>query len=118
MAWEENGKFYLPLYHERPDIRHRPKPPHVRADCLDGGVNEGRPCPWIGCRYNLPEAKAEQHSCALDIADQGGITLEEIGELLGVTRERVRQIEAIAIQRIRSRDLNFFQSMLRKSRQN
>lgn len=35
-----------------------------------------------------------QHSCALDLAEErGGMTLEEISGVLGVTRERVRQIE-------------------------
>jgi DNA-directed RNA polymerase sigma subunit (sigma70/sigma32) len=39
-------------------------------------------------------------SCVLDVADNGGITLEEVGELLGVTRERIRQIEAVAIRKL------------------
>lgn len=40
-------------------------------------------------------------SCALDIADRGEHTLLEIGELLHLTRERVRQIEENAIRKIR-----------------
>lgn len=31
-------------------------------------------------------------TCALDVADRGEHTLEEVGEVLGVVRERVRQI--------------------------
>lgn len=34
---------------------------------------------------------------------QVGMTLEEVAELLGVTRERVRQIEAKAFMKIRKR---------------
>ena len=32
-------------------------------------------------------------TCTLDVADRGGVTLEKVGEILQVTRERVRQIE-------------------------
>jgi hypothetical protein len=41
-------------------------------------------------------------SCSLDVADRnpGGLTLEAAGTFLGVTRERVRQIETKAVSRI------------------
>ena len=32
-------------------------------------------------------------TCALDVAEKGGITLEDVGEILNLTRERVRQVE-------------------------
>lgn len=32
---------------------------------------------------------------------RGGMTLEEIGQVMGVTRERVRQIEAMALRKLR-----------------
>lgn len=35
--------------------------------------------------------------CLLDAADRGGLTLEDIGERMGITRERVRQIEVMAL---------------------
>lgn len=34
--------------------------------------------------------------------DHGGATLEEIGEVLGCTRERVRQIEKQALENLRN----------------
>jgi len=40
-------------------------------------------------------------NCALDIAEEGGATLEDIGELLGLTRERVRQIETDAQRKLK-----------------
>jgi hypothetical protein len=40
-------------------------------------------------------------TCSLDVADRGGLTLEGIGALLNVTRERVRQIEERAPPKIR-----------------
>jgi hypothetical protein len=35
---------------------------------------------------NLPE------TCTLDVAERGPLTLDEISEVLGVTKERIRQI--------------------------
>lgn len=45
-------------------------------------------------------------SCALDVADRGGATLEEIGDMLGLTRERVRQVEEEAMERFTKRFLD------------
>lgn len=89
--------------------------PITRGDCVGGE----RPCPFVGCKYHLfldvnetngsikfnyghgtePEDLLE--SCALDVADRGGATLEELGELMNVVRERVRQLETIAIDAVR-----------------
>jgi hypothetical protein len=95
-----------------PEATHLPRP-RTRADCIDGP----RPCPYVGCRHNLhldvtqfgaiahlgdPKREAwdasPAHSCVLDLVDAnpGGMKLEDIGELLGITRERVRQIERAA----------------------
>ena len=85
--------------------------PATRGDCLPGGCNGARPCPWVSCRahlalnadeatgsikVNFPDVPVEEmpHTCALDIADEGGRTLEEVGTLMNLTRERVRQLEA------------------------
>ena len=42
-------------------------------------------------------------TCALAAAGEGSRTLEEVAALLGVTRERVRQIEAVALDRLKRR---------------
>lgn len=80
--------------------------PRVRADCSPGGINEHRPCPWYGCKYHLGldinddtgslmvrDLDEMSHTCVLDVAEAGGITLEEIGEITNLTRERIRQLE-------------------------
>ncbi len=104
---EENGHVHLPLYQERPER------PRVRADCLEGGVNEGRPCPWVGCHFNIVDAGPNAATCVLDVADQGGVTLEEVGSLMGVTRERIRQIEEKALRKIKTRDVTVWRGILR-----
>ena len=85
-------------------------PPRTRGECPASG-----PCPWVLCRHHLyldleggslklTWAGAELHelpeTCALDVAARGGATLEDIGACLGVTRERVRQIEEEAAQKV------------------
>jgi hypothetical protein len=44
-------------------------------------------------------------TCSRDIADQnpGGVPLEVVGDALGLTRERVRQIEMMALEKLRRR---------------
>jgi hypothetical protein len=44
-------------------------------------------------------------SCALDVADRGGATLEEVGRLLNVSRQSVAEIEAYALAQLRGDSL-------------
>lgn len=84
--------------------------PRIRRDCKEGGGNSERPCPWVACKHhlyldvnaetgsiklNFPEVEPWDlpNSCALDVAERGGITLEEVGEIMNLTRERIRQVE-------------------------
>lgn len=90
--------------------------PRTRGDCLPGGRNEARPCPFIGCRHHLyshvnpsgslalqyGEIEDLDETCALDVAARGGITLERVGELLGITRSRVQQIEERLLRKVRA----------------
>jgi len=89
--------------------------PKTRADCVDGP----RPCPFVSCKYHLYlDVKEEtqsiklnfphlevwemEHSCALDVSEQGGLTLEEVGHILNLTRERVRQVEVAGIEKLKN----------------
>ena len=51
-------------------------------------------------KFNFPGAEQGPASCALDIADRGGATLEQVGDALGIVRERVRQIETVALAKL------------------
>jgi len=84
--------------------------PRRRSDCISGP----RPCPYVACKYslfldvtgrhrssitlNFPDLEPDEmtESCALDVADRGGATMEQVGALMNLTRERVRQIEVKA----------------------
>jgi hypothetical protein len=87
--------------------------PHRREECRDGP----RPCPHVSCRHhlyldvnpatgtiklNFPELEVWELavSCTLDVAENGGSAIEAIGQLMNVTRERVRQIEAQALAKL------------------
>lgn len=79
--------------------------PVTRLDCLPGGPNEMRPCPWVSCRYHLgveigldtpgqPYMRTMLEwdtdrgpSCALDVADQGGRMPTEIGNIIGLSKQ-------------------------------
>lgn len=93
-----------------------PSRPMVRGDCIAGP----RPCPWVGCRYHLyidvnprlgsiklnwPNLEPWEllETCALDAADRGTLILEDCGDRLNITRERVRQLEAKALAKLRGR---------------
>ena len=88
--------------------------PAARSECATGP----RPCPYVACKHhlyldvnpdtgsiklNFPDLEVWEMSetCALDVADRGGITLEEVGEILNLTRERIRQVEVKGLQKLR-----------------
>ena len=88
--------------------------PTNREECK----NEMRPCPWVACKHHLyldinPETGSIKinfpdlepwelkHTCALDVAERGGITLEEVGEIMNLTRERIRQVEVRGLLKLK-----------------
>lgn len=69
---------------------------HDKRACARG--RNGKPFdPWNDLEW-------AQHLEAQQIVNENpdGMTLEQVGEKLGVTRERVRQIEAIAMEKLRT----------------
>ena len=87
--------------------------PKTRGECVDGP----RPCPWVSCRhhlfldvkdgkfirYNFPGRELDDlaETCALDVADKGKHTLEQVGDLVNLTRRPVLRIEQHAERQLR-----------------
>ena len=88
--------------------------PLTRGECRD----EARPCPWVSCKFhlyldvnddtgsikiNFPDKQPWdlRDTCSLDVAERGGITLEEVGEIMNLTRERVRQVEVRGLLKLK-----------------
>lgn len=88
--------------------------PRTRAACATGP----RPCLFISCKHHLyldvnpatgsvkvnfpdKEVWELEETCALDVADRGGMTLEEVGSIMNLTRERIRQVESRGLHKLR-----------------
>lgn len=87
--------------------------PKTRSECRNGP----RPCPHVSCKFHLyldvnpntgsikfnfpnKEVWELEESCALDVAERGGVTLEEVGYYMNLTRERIRQVESNGMKKI------------------
>jgi hypothetical protein len=95
-----------------PDVEDSEKP-RTRAECADAP----RPCPYVSCQHhlyldvsartgaiklNFPDLEVWEmtETCALDVADRGGTTLEEVGAIMNLTRERIRQVEVKGLAKL------------------
>jgi hypothetical protein len=95
-----------------PDVEDAARPVR-REDCAGGQ----RPCPFVSCKHhlyldasartgaiklNFPDLEVWEmtESCALDVADRAGTTLEDEGTIMNLTRERVRQVEVTGLAKL------------------
>jgi hypothetical protein len=102
-----------------PDVEDVVKP-KTRAEC----IGSERPCPFVSCKHhlyldvsartgaiklNFPDLEVWEmnETCALDVADRGGTTLEEVGAIMNLTRERIRQVEVKGLAKLQAlKDMN------------
>ncbi|MBW2453917.1 MAG: hypothetical protein JRI68_05385 [Deltaproteobacteria bacterium] len=88
--------------------------PRMRSECCG---SSDRPCAYVSCKYhlyldvsprtgaiklNFPDLEVWEmnETCALDVADRGGTTLEDVGAIMNLTRERIRQVEVRALAKL------------------
>ena len=105
LRWFGSESFVYPDWIERPV---------TRADCID----MPRPCAFVSCKFhlyldvnpqtgsltiNFPDLEPGDLAvtCALDVADEGGKTLDEVARALNLTRERIRQYEVVVLRKIK-----------------
>jgi hypothetical protein len=75
------------------------------ADCSN--EDSADTCRNTHCRYHLEHRGYGEHrlkptrDCAIDVANEGEHTTEEVAAVIGVSRERVRQIEERALHKLR-----------------
>ena len=98
--------------------------PLTRAECPAAT----EPCGHVLCRHHLwvddrrtctgsPRSVQSQawgdprQTCSLRVAELGPQTMEIVGVVLGLSRERVRQLEVAAIEQVRERDPRVLQGL-------
>lgn len=92
--------------------------PRARAECPPPDPDGKRRCRFVSCAWhtylsvNPKDGAIKLHfpdiedpgeipePCGLDACERGGLTLEEVGTVFNVTRERVRQMEVKAIGKL------------------
>lgn len=92
--------------------------PQTFADCESVGLGDITPCPFVSCKHhlyldvnprtgsiklNFPDREVDElpATCALRVAEQGGATLEDVADIIGVVRERIRQVQDRALAQLR-----------------
>ena len=107
-----------------PIVEREPGYPVTRGDCIDAQ----RPCPYVSCKWHLLTTIASDgrmykardfderdpdsivaalvemsETCTLDVADKGGMSEEEIGDIYGVSADKMKRDSMTAVARARAR---------------
>ncbi len=92
--------------------------PRTWGGCVERGLGTEHPCPFVSCKHHLavdvnplsgniktthPGQDIDAHeTCSLAVAERGGVTLDGVAQALNCTRERARQLEGIALAKLRA----------------
>lgn len=96
--------------------------PKRRLDCLPGGINGVRPCPWASCAEHMihilpPELVNDprfridlmSQSCVLDVADglttlegekQDGVPVQALGQIIFMRPKDIEELTTKALQKL------------------
>ena len=91
--------------------------PRTYDECCAVGLGTRVPCPFVSCKHHLylevnqrsgsialhrPDVEVVdmEHTCDRAVTDEGGAQLDRIAVAMGLTRERVRQLEERALRKI------------------
>lgn len=77
-----------------PQVWHDVRP----FDCED----DSEPCPLPDCKYRIDNPAHPEVTCAIDVAEDGPMTQQQVADVLGVSQERVLFIEKRALRKLRA----------------
>ena len=92
--------------------------PRTFGECDSVGLGDLFPCPFVSCKHhlyldvnprtgsiklNFPGREVDElpATCSLRVSLRGGVTLEEVADIIGVVRERIRQVQDRALAQLR-----------------
>ena len=75
--------------------------------CSRTCMKKNKNCDKSECKYFI-DYKKDFNCCLVSIYENGPMTLREIGERIGVSFARIKQIESEALKKIKNSPLNSF----------
>lgn len=93
--------------------------PRTLEECDSVGLGDLFPCPFVSCKHhlyldvnprtgsvkiNFPGREVDEltETCSKHVEMRGGLTLEEVADVMNLTRERVRQLQSRAIAKLKA----------------
>jgi hypothetical protein len=98
----------LSVHRERPGAAVKLRRFPTMAECTMPMTTSPSPCTRVECRYHLlHRSRVGEHrleptrECALEVANEGPRTLEQVAHVIGLSHEWVRRLEERALAKLR-----------------